>query len=353
MPSYTGRGRDNDNPYDTCRSRWLFDGDSCVEDDVRGREMGSWDYSDPTQYGYTVSVGDVPCDPSNDQPCPPDPNAHICRPLPGLTEWSLGAPEYREKLALIDQKTPRPQTPARPDESTWAILQLNYYHPFSENGQGDLTQLAPLVHDCGDYKGRYVRVQLHGKRRILDVRIDVVGTEIAVPPGTDRSDAKLCYGVMARSARSLPTPLMEYQVSNDPHDPVFYSTCYIREPKRLWQAHQWHESVKTVRDFRLETTCLRCDSYQASLDHVLNQTYVPHWTIDPTCTNCDAPSTSNFSSLAYLEHDPLMPPKEEKETGRLSQGAIIGLAVAGGLCLMLVMAGSVVYFVDTKEYGML
>ena len=70
------------------------------------------------------------------------------------------------------------------------------YHPFSENGQGDLTQLAPLVHDCGDYKGRYVRVQ-HGKRRILDVRIDVVGTEIAVPPGTDRSDAKLCYGVMA------------------------------------------------------------------------------------------------------------------------------------------------------------
>ena len=79
-----------------------------------------------TPIGYTVSVGDVPCDPSNDQPCPPDPNAHICRPLPGLTEWSLGAPEYREKLALIDQKTPRPQTPARPDESTWAILQLNY-----------------------------------------------------------------------------------------------------------------------------------------------------------------------------------------------------------------------------------
>ena len=136
---------------------------------------------------------------------------------------------------------------------------------------------------------------------------------------------------------------MEYQVSNDPHDPVFYSACYIREPKRLWQAHQWHESVKTVRDFRLETTCLRCDGYQASLDHVLNQAYVPHWTIDPTCTNCDAPSTSNFSSLAYLEHDPLMPPKEEKE-GRLSQGAIIGLAVAGGLCLMLVMAGSVMYF---------
>ena len=104
MPSYTGRGRDNDNPYDTCRSRWLFDGDSCVEDDVRGREMGSWDYSDPTQYGYTVSVGDVPCDPSNDQPCPPDPNAHICRPLPGLTEWSLGAPEYG-KISSHDRKT--------------------------------------------------------------------------------------------------------------------------------------------------------------------------------------------------------------------------------------------------------
>ena len=71
-PSYTGRGRDGDNPYDTCRSRWLFDGDACMEDDTRGREMGSWDDSDARLYGYTVSVGDVPCDPSSTQPCSPD-----------------------------------------------------------------------------------------------------------------------------------------------------------------------------------------------------------------------------------------------------------------------------------------
>ena len=125
------------------------------------------------------------------------------------SEWSLGAPEYNEKLAIMDQKIPRPQTPTRPETSTWSILQLNYYHPFSENGQGDMTQLHALVHDCGDHKGRYVRVQLHGKRRILDVRVDVVGTDIAVPAGIDRSDAKLCYGVMARAARSrLPSAII-------------------------------------------------------------------------------------------------------------------------------------------------
>ena len=68
---YSGRGRDNQNPTETCRSRWLVDGDSCVDDSQRGRELGNWDHS-PENYGYTVTVGDVACD---SEPCPADPNA--------------------------------------------------------------------------------------------------------------------------------------------------------------------------------------------------------------------------------------------------------------------------------------
>ena len=67
---YSGRGRDG-HFIDTCRSRWLLDGDSCVEDSVRGRELGNWDHS-PGNYGYTVTVGDVACE---SEPCPVDPTA--------------------------------------------------------------------------------------------------------------------------------------------------------------------------------------------------------------------------------------------------------------------------------------
>ena len=134
----------------------------------------------------------------------------VCRPLPGLTEWSLGNGEYKGKGTLLrEQKIHRPQTPPRPEDATWSILQLSYYLPFTEGGQADIRRLQPLLHDCGDATGRYVRVQLHGNRRIFDAKVDVVGTEVQLPEGvTDLKNAKLCYGVMAREARSLPTPLM-------------------------------------------------------------------------------------------------------------------------------------------------
>ena len=104
-----------------------------------------------------------------------------------------------------------------------------------------------------------------------------------------------------------------------------------------------------MRDFRLETTCLQCDSYQASLENVLNQTYVPHWVIDETCTNCDSTGI-NFSVLAYQEHSPLEPPPTEDDYDGTMK-TIIGIAVGGGLCFVLAAAGAVVYLRGGNERG--
>ncbi len=353
--AYTGHGRvvGNDLPSDTCRSRFLFDGDSCPEDPDRGRELGSWDHA-PSIYGYTVAVGDVPCDTAS---CAPDPNAKVCRPLPGLTEWSLGFADAGAGM-LVDQPTPRPQTPDRPGEATWSALQLGSYLPWVRGGEGNLHQLLPLLHDCGDAPGRYVRVQLHGDARIFDAHVDVLGTEIHSPsssssssssspssPSSPSASAKLCYGVLAREARSLPTPLMEYRVSEDPNDPVFYSTCYIRERSREWIPQAFHNLKPVATDFVLETTCLSCKSWAASL-LPQNETYVPEWTLDHQCTNCRSPS------LAHLEHPALVSSSSSAGTDHAGNDAqtaaetepktvLIGLSIGVGL-LALVGVGAVV-----------
>ena len=370
--SYTGRGKNGF--YDTCRSRFLFDGDTCVGNKFRGREQGNWDHA-PEKYGYRVTVGDVPC---TVEPCPIDLNAHVCRPLPGLTEWSLGAPESASKTKIIDQKIARPQTPKRPDAATFSTLQLNYYLPWSENGAGAMDQLHGVIHDCGDVEGKYVRVQLHGNNRIVDFNVEIIGDEIVLPnPDTDQMiDHKICFGVLARTARSLPTPLMEYQVSDDPNDPVYYSTCYVREPKRLWQLQKWHIEKPIPKSFRLETTCLSCTSYAES-NKIQNSTYVPDWTLNEQCTNCDRiKSTLNYQEHVLLEPSningnsttcdllnskkclestvcDMIEDKCESVTigNNLSTNIIIGVAVGGGL--LFILGGIVIFIVVMKKikYG--
>lgn len=62
--------------------------------------------------------------------------------------------------------------------------------------------------------------------RIVDFNVEIIGDEIVLPnPDTDQMiDHKICFGVLARTARSLPTPLMEYQVSDDPQ--YFFFFCF-------------------------------------------------------------------------------------------------------------------------------
>lgn len=164
----------------------------------------------------------------------------------------------------------------------------------------------------------------------------------------------------------LPSRQIEYEVSEDPNDPVFYSTCYVRELKRLWVKHDWHEELVIKGDFRLETTCLSCPSYDASITRQ-NDTYVPDWTLDHTCHNCDAVD----STLSYLEHDPiavrggpndiagdgngtnLAPSMDGDDQNFLGLGVsketFIGIAVGGGLLIIVLSVVLVVFVVKNRS----
>ena len=151
----------------------------------------------------------------------------------------------------------------------------------------ELALLCPLEVNCGGRRGKYVRVQLPGNKRILSL----AKVEVHLPapdPASHPSNAVVCYGVEARRGRSLPTPLDEYYTTDDPEDPAFYSTCYVRTEVINWLP----TSVKpppNVDDFHVHGKCIQCDDL--TRNHVLTGMQAPIWDLDPMCLDCKAPPT--------------------------------------------------------------
>ena len=68
-----------------------------------------------------------------------------------------------------------------------------------------------------------VRITLPGNDRIMDAKVQVNANKII---GLKASPSTyVCYGVQALvSTQTRP----EYIISNDPQDPIFYSSCFVR-----------------------------------------------------------------------------------------------------------------------------
>lgn len=79
---------------------------------------------------------------------------------------------------------------------------------------------------CGGAVGLFVRIFLPGADRIFDNQVQVAYHR---PPRRTASaaDRYMCYGVVARTMVDASTP--EYVITADPADPIFYSTCYVRD----------------------------------------------------------------------------------------------------------------------------
>ena len=77
--------------------------------------------------------------------------------------------------------------------------------------------------DCGGKVGRYVFVQLPGKDRILLANVTVGRYQ---PSAQHDWDQFMCYGVRAAAGTEAEP---EYRTTDDPEDPMFYSTCLVRE----------------------------------------------------------------------------------------------------------------------------
>ena len=100
---------------------------------------------------------------------------------------------------------------------------------------------CPFEVNCGGQVGSYVRVRLPGEGRILALRsVDVFRSKPVGENVKDHTSAEeskrgyACYGVEAPAAPSASSEnfleevkKLDYQVSTDPTDPIFYSTCMM------------------------------------------------------------------------------------------------------------------------------
>lgn len=133
--------------------------------------------------------------------------------------------------------------------------------------------------DCKGVVGKYVYVQLPGSGRIfpLDVQVNRYRPD-SVTPG-----ARACYGVEAREMTST-TP--EYIVTSDPEDPIFYSTCYVREPNIKWLGR---EPQAPPSRWRYQNHCLDCSVYHENKQVKSDPFGLPAlWQMaDGHCIHCD------------------------------------------------------------------
>jgi len=105
--------------------------------------------------------------------------------------------------------------------------------------------------DCKGIVGQYVFVKLPGSNRYLTVNIQAY---LYQPIVSD--NPMVCYGLEARPATAT---YPEFIISMDPEDPIFYSTCYARNPDVIWLPTP--APPPTPSEWRFNGRCISCDSY--------------------------------------------------------------------------------------------
>jgi hypothetical protein len=237
-------------------------------------------FSDDGDHGFKVIVSDTPCTSVNGCLEPgADANVTICG---GGTQLVVPMTKY------TDVGTSR------------SLLQ-------QQNSQ-------PTV-DCGGATGRFVQVVLPGTGRILALdEIRVHGAKLpsvaGIPSRTESRKPMACYGLMARDPPTADDPNLladaknppKQVVSDNPMDPVFYSTCLVRAVVTEWlplllSGSESSTGSSVEWSFNNHSHCLACDCVDANLDPAggveYNMSEMPtvHWWLQPAdvCDCCAEP----------------------------------------------------------------
>ena len=258
-----------------CRYRWMLEGSTCVGTLQWSGTAGlyqQWssqphgEFFDGPNQGFTVSVSDTPC------------TAALGCPASGTTCARVTASNRQEECKGCKRS---PGILIEYVAQDWAI-------------------------DCKGATGKYLHVHLPGSGRIFSGTVSVNRAEQAQPtvqqPSSSSSSAvassgtnhdMACYAVQARDQTSTAP---EYIVTTDPHDPVFYSTCYVKSERVEWLPLQNVEQpVKP--EFIFGGNCLECSSYRANAagPGPVNGSSspvmlgVPKWAVSNQCFDCLAP----------------------------------------------------------------
>jgi len=232
-------------PYESakmwsCRGSFLWRGKTCINNLDSPQDDGTWKrqtsieqyggYYDGTNSGVIVAVSDSPCD---SKTCP---NTHVCE---HKRQAPTGAREAQDIM-------------------------------------GSPTTYETVI-DCKGAEGKYVSVMLPGKR-ILDATIEVNAFRPELP-----EDSLVCYTVEAR-VQTQTTP--EFVIAEDPEDPIFYSTCLVREPSVTFLPTGNAMQAKAPR-WKFNGHCLDCDSFIASkAPYNADAVNVNHWKVSAACEDC-------------------------------------------------------------------
>ena len=137
-----------------------------------------------------------------------------------------------------------------------------------------------VVVDCKGVRGKYVQVTLPGSNRVFDVTdVQVNAHKPAIPAGKG-----VRYAILARSQTETQP---EFVIAEDPEDPIFYSSCIIREPKvKFLETGNIPEPA--APRWKFNGRCLTCDSFEAAkapFDQA--KLSINKFAINKNCDDCD------------------------------------------------------------------
>ena len=127
--------------------------------------------------------------------------------------------------------------------------------------------------------GKFVRIHLPGSNRIFSGTVFVNRAK----PEAKQVDQMVCYAVEA-AASSATSP--EFVISEDPMDPIFYSSCYVRERNIEWVTPVVAPPPPPEPKFGFGAQCLACSSFDENRQPTTSTMIPPVWTMNKHCITC-------------------------------------------------------------------
>jgi len=106
-------------------------------------------------------------------------------------------------------------------------------------------------------------------------------------------NAKVCYGVNPRQANNTHSM---YSVTDDPEDPLFYATCFIKRSQWAFDLSLGNTTViiPVPPAWNFGGKCVDCMEWKASQENF----NIPTWTLPTQCVNCDKAVLPPVSTLS-------------------------------------------------------
>ena len=156
--------------------------------------------------------------------------------------------------------------------------------------------ICPIRVDCGGVQARYVRVTLPGDHRILFLPMDGVALYKTAPTNAKVGD----YAAYVLEVPPTQLTYPEYTISEDPKDPVFYSTCYTYTLGKRWRPAGQNGVELAPANWHFNGRCLDCETYldnQRRHNDTSPESRTVKWTMSPSCRDCRQTKPLNFSTV--------------------------------------------------------